>query len=127
MPSSSKQYMTSSVITSRTLVSGPLPSAIPHTAMSRSVIHADEAVAVGDRQHAAIAFFHHLRRVTQRVVRTRQLGGASHDIADLHSRPPLQRGLASRQWSDRKRRGAAQQWPRSHVEAGLLAFPTRGR
>src|SRR5947207_6080350 len=36
--SSSKQYLTSSVITSRTLAVGPLPSATPRIAMSRSVI-----------------------------------------------------------------------------------------
>src|SRR6266516_794315 len=36
--SSSKQYLISGLIASRTLVSGPLPSATPRIAMSRSVI-----------------------------------------------------------------------------------------
>src|ERR1700720_3780527 len=51
-------------------------------------------------------------------------------IADLlfkeGSRPGAGQIVGSRRRSDRKRRGAAQQWPRSHVEAGSPSFPNTG-
>src|SRR6266542_5545363 len=57
---------------------------------------AGQMVAVGHRQHTAIAFLHQLRRMAQRVVRAGELRIAAHHVANLHLEPPF------RSWTPRR-------------------------
>src|SRR4029077_182141 len=94
----------SQFIASRTFASGPLPSATPRIAMSRSVIMPTSFSFSVTGSRLSIDFLHQCRCTANRVVWFDKLHVSAHDVADIHclsssiklDRPPsltLSRGI----------------------------------
>src|SRR5258708_37590835 len=83
MSSSSKQYFTSALITSRTGASGPSIGGTSHCDIPVRD-HSHQTIVVADRQHADVALFHLGRSLAQRLARARETDISCHDFTHLH-------------------------------------------